>query len=209
MGRTANILGRVVRNLRKHDPVNYVPANVTEIYDEMAKAQDQIIALCQFDKEIEILLITGQEDYSLTVSTRNIIGSIKTIITPDDWNYPIEIVDNAEWDNIVNGSYSITQPLYATIFTHKLLLHPVPTSGHNGDILKVWAYLNASLTIIGASVEPEIPDYWDDAIEYYTTSKFLIGPDRERFYGMFVNQVRELGHLVQKKHHKLKVKGTW
>jgi len=48
MGRTANILGRVVRNLRKH-----VPANVTEIYDEMAKAQDQIIALCQKEAKKE------------------------------------------------------------------------------------------------------------------------------------------------------------
>jgi len=186
MGRSADIFGRVKRNLAKYG-ITVAPTKVLaeEIYDALSAAQDNIIADHKIvERHITLTTVIAQEGYLLSdlVDSNGdevLIALLKAVLRPATWDYPVEIVSIRDWDEIKNSqrnsyypsaSATANQPLYICLSEEKILMYPAPTAAE--DITLV-AILGASPTKISTTIEPIIPRYWDKALEYSVTADFL------------------------------------
>jgi len=102
------------------------------------------------------------------------IGEIKSYKLPSTYNAPLEFITKEEYDQLEELDYESSQPYKACVFDGKLYLYPAPKTA--GDLIKLSVYLLNSTTQISDStpttkVQPEIQEYFDKAIEYYTTSE--------------------------------------
>lgn len=198
MGRTANIVGRIRRQLKAKDvPYNRILQD--ELYEEMQIAQNDIILKTSPEYKHEIAMLLDESIYPLVVSDLPVIKSIQSFEIPEDWDIDeIEIIDNQNWDEIVHATVSGSYPLYATIFANELRLLPAPGSEIAGDDLGVMTFLHSSPTEIGESVEPSVNPIWDLAIEYFVLDRVL--PD-SGYYQRYVEQIETKKHILHVKHH--------
>lgn len=113
MSRTAKLLGRVLRNLKRHG-VRENESLDEEIYGELTSGQDNIISSTHPDRIVTLTLKDGIEYYPLTTdsvtdpesaSYKNNITSIKVVKQPQDFLYRFKVVSNIEFINILEGVF--------------------------------------------------------------------------------------------------------
>ena len=176
MGRSTNLLGRVRHNLVING-INLITVEDNDIYDALTKTQDKIIAEKKcLDRSVLLPLVINTTDYALTdledVNGNIIpIATIKGIIRPDTWEYPLDMVSARDWDTVLNdkrNSYypsyyvSSNQPLWFTVFEDMIKFYPAPVAT---ETLTLIAILSASYQDIDEDHEPIIQKYWDHALE--------------------------------------------
>lgn len=181
-------------------------------------------------------LVAGDDLELLDSEVKYNIRSIKGIIVPTDWTYKPLLISNQEFTDLVaenwtseeliknynipinQTNYSIAeadnvsnvdQPLVFTILNNKLNMYPIPTSDYNGDIIILYVYLSSSITAITEAVEPEIPSYWDKAIEYYTTSQFVMNKDKGIYLQLFEKEIQTKKSIAHVKRHNIERQRAW
>jgi hypothetical protein len=162
--RSQLIKGRIQRKLQIEGakPDDFAP---DDLYDLMQIAQDQIFSRIGIEYELSVTTISTINEYALLVGTKKMIGPVITVVTPDTWEYELELIEYKNWNETIKTDYGITQPIKATIFENNLILYPTPDT--SGEIIKFWVYLEGSQTEISSSVAPELKSSWDSAIEDY------------------------------------------
>lgn len=183
--RSPNIYGRIKRVLKLRGLTEDIIQS-QEIYDEMNEGQKQVMLRVPVEAERTISIVAGVQDYPLTISTREIYGSIVEFIRPPTWNYPIDFVFPNDWDRIVNnGIYdSYNNPVKATIFGKTLRLYPAPK---DSDILTLFVRLKMPTKNLSATVEPETPEDFDAAIGDWALWKLL---GESNFLESFLEQIQ-------------------
>ena len=212
--RTKNIIGRVLRNLKR---AGFTSSDLTDedIIDEMNQCTIRLISDANPDKIITVTLVTDQDEYVLSASenspTKENVASIKAVKQPEDWQYMFRLVDNLKYVDKVNRSLStsITQPIWGTIISGVLKIFPIPSTDYNGDKLKLYCYLSSSTEDIDIDTEPELPDYWDKAYELFCTSQFLSGDERTQYLSEFITEVNRLKAIPHRKIHTLQAPSIW
>lgn len=207
--RSTNIKSRIFRSLNKNGVKNSDVVD-TEIYDEIEKAQDHIISEVCTDKTVKIAMIDGVKEYDLTtepyisgstIQRRRNIASVKVVQKPSDWT-DFEIVSNNEFVNFNNNlSASSSQPVIGTIIDSKLIVSPTPDSTVEGDEIELYVYLSSSMGQIDKDTEPEIPEYFDKALEYFATAQFLIGEAMFAYMKLFNEELMRTRPIYQRKRH--------
>ncbi len=220
--RSQNILSRVYRNLRKYSyPLNDIEE--TEIYDEMQNAQMDILARTHGERKVTVTLATDTNTYTLSAGgSRLNVSSVKAAVVPEDWQYPFQILPNDSfvaiknsddaalynwetiWENWGFGSnipdVSTKQPLIGTIINNVLEVYPTPDSDYNGDEIELWVYMAGSNTTISSTVNPETPDIFDKAIEYYATSEIISGDISQYYRNLYEAEILKHKSLFLRKH---------
>lgn len=226
MARTKNILSKIVRNLQRYAiPIDAILDQ--EIYDELVLAQDRIISESFTDKIITIILKDGVGSYALTTNVidpllpepeeRKNIASVKISKLPVGWTssdgisdygnipaYPngFNIVSNEDFANIINANQSKTgRPRIATIIGGSLQVYPVPNADVNDIEIELFVYLSSSAGLIDADNEPEVPNYYDKALEIYATAQFIDAASRNDLLSEFAVEVRRTRSIYNRKHH--------
>lgn len=208
MARTADILGRVLRNLRRF---GITTSDVTdeEVYDELSQSQNRIISEVQPGKILTVTLVTDQDSYTLSTDsgsiTRYNIAELKLLKFPSDWLYRFELIPNKEYvERInVNRDTTISQPVIGSVIDEKLKIFPSPTSSFNGDELEFWVSLKSSTQDIDENMEPELPNVWDKALEWDVTAQFLKPKDARDYIIMFQEEVKRLRPTMHRNNHPL------
>ncbi len=109
--RSTILLGRILRNLKKHG-LTESDVNDPEIYGELQSAQDSIISEIFPDRLVTVTLKEDQETYPLTTETvtdpalttyNNNISSVKVVKQPTGFLYPFRILSNTEFVKMIDG----------------------------------------------------------------------------------------------------------
>lgn len=231
MARTAKILSRVYRNLRRHgiDTNNLIDQ---EIFDELELGQDHIISEAFPDKIITIALIAGEDTYDLTTDPvtpssgsgeatieRINIASIKIAKLPAGWSSGssdddfssiiyipkgFKIVTNTDFVKLLNSNPDLTgRPRIGTVIDNKFKIYPVPTEEEEGKEIDLYTYLSSSAGIIDDENEPEVKNTFDKALENYASAQFLSGEERSQYMNDFLADVKRLKPIQNRKHHNL------
>lgn len=171
--RTKAIYGRIYRVLTKQKDFSVEKYQREEILDEMNQSQIQIFSKVLPERTFTITLVLNDADYPLleTTTNRELIDHVKAIITPTDWDYPIKIVPNKQWDEIIKTEVSASdsnQPIRGTLINNVLNLFPVPDSDFAGDILTLIANFKVPATTISFTIDPELSDVFDKDLEWLT-----------------------------------------
>lgn len=169
--RSQRIYGRVHRILTKNLGQDVIKILKEEIYDEMQQSQVQIFAEVLPERKFDITLIDSTDEYSLLEEStdREIIHLVKSVITPVDWDYKFEFVNNGtQWNEILKSDTDVAQPLKATIIGNSLFVFPVPDSTYGGNIITLLTLLKSPTTTISDTVDPELTDLFDKPIEWLT-----------------------------------------
>jgi hypothetical protein len=210
MPRTEQIFSKVRRNLHK---ISERDIKDRLVYQTMQEAQKQIIMLTQcLEKEITLVTVEDQESYDLVysvtigedVKTYDIVGEIKSHKLPSTYSVPeLDFITKEEYDQLANIDYETAQPLKACRFNRQLYLFPIPNTA--GDIIYLSVYLDDSISQISDStsttkVQPEIQNYWDKAIEYYTTSELVDVEEKEYWMNKFEKEIAKFEGKPHAKH---------
>lgn len=110
--RSQKLVGKIFRNLGRHG-ISIHDILDEEIYDELTKLQDRIIARVNPDKQITLTLKEDVSEYALTTDDasadpgattyKNNIASVKVVRQPDTFLYPFQIVSNVEYAKLIDG----------------------------------------------------------------------------------------------------------
>lgn len=187
-------------------------------------------------KDVQEYSLTADEDLSSVSTGKLNIRSIKGIVVPIDWHYKPLLIGNAEFANAITENWTyddiisnydvpineahyqvgnaeniieITQPLLMTVMANQLNVYPVPNDDYDGDILIIYAYLSSSITTITQEVEPEIPSYWDKAIELFASSQFVKEQDKGLYSQLFEKEIQTKKSIAHVKRHNLERKKAW
>lgn len=126
---------------------------------------------------------------SPTIAAKKVVGPVIEVITPEDWDYDLDLVPHKNWNKAINTTYTtITHPVKATVFQNNLLVYPAPETSN--DELKLWVYMNGSETSISMSNPPELSDSWDPAIEFFVLWKLT---NKKEFYESFMGEINVHG----------------
>jgi len=198
--RSQRLFGRV-RRILEQKGISIQDIQNAEIYDELAEAQKQIFARVGFERKYNITLDNSEDEYELVVSSVNdrvCVKGIKIFITPSTWTYTLEYVPNTEWNETILSDSTASNPTHATLFDNTLHLYPTPAT--DGEILTLWAILCLPETDISATIDPEIGEEWNKALEYYALSSLLFD-ERERndYFLKFREQIGEIKLTKTKK----------
>jgi len=231
VARTANILSRVYRNLRRHE-IDTNSLIDQEIFDELVLGQDHIISEAFPDKIVKVTLIDGEGTYDLTTDPiesssgsgeappiKINIASVKATKLPAGWSggnlnddfssiiympKGFSIITNADFVRILNSNPGLTgRPNIATIIDSKLKIYPVPSEEEEGEQIELYTYLSSSAGIIDDLNEPEVSNMFDKALENYATAQFLSGDERTQFMNDFLADLKRLKPIQNRKHHNL------
>ncbi|MEM3091548.1 MAG: hypothetical protein QXD05_00220 [Candidatus Pacearchaeota archaeon] len=199
MNRSTKIKSNILSNLKRH---GLYESDVTdeEIYSQMQRAQDLIINETGIIKEIEITLHQNQVEYILSSdqSKRN-VAVIKSIKIPDNWVYGFEILTNKEFlYRQRHYTYGISQPVIGTVYDNKLIVYPKPGANYEGNIIKLIVNLSSSTSTINETTDPELPEYFDKAIELYATSQLFAGNLRVQFLNEFNYELTRIKPIPNK-----------
>lgn len=227
MSRTKDIISRVYRNLQKEGiAMNTILDQ--EIFDELVLGQDRIISDAFPDQIVRVTFQTGINLYALTTDTtvpdlpekqRANVASVKIIKLPSGWStsdgisdygnismFPegFSVVPTDLFIEAINANQGLTgRPRIGTIVGGKLEVYPVPTIEENGVVLELYVYLSSSSGIINDTNEPEIPNYYDKALEIYATAQFQVGDSRTASLIEFQREVGRVRSIYNRKHHNL------
>jgi hypothetical protein len=189
MSRSQYIFGRIRRVLRTKD-ISAEKFRDTEVYDEMQQAQNQIFARVNIEQDFTIYLNVGIGSYPLCNITddRNVIGKIKTFITPSTWRYDIEYVPYQEWNYVINSGRfdQASNPIKATIFNNNLLVYPLPQAKEK---LILYTLIIGSMNDIDQYTDPDLRPMWDKAIEYGVLHNLLSDVS---YFKLFEEQIETL-----------------
>lgn len=210
MTRSESIYGKVIRNVEKYR--KFSDADFAFIWDEINSAITEIISRVIIQKSIEIPLGSDQSDYDLQAYVR----SIAAILRPEIWTEQISIVTKENWDRITHIDSASIQPLWGTIYESKVRFYPVSNLPYTvaedtEGTQKITAIcdLKAPSVIVSATVEPEIPNIWDKAIEFYATAQFLAGDEETKYLLYFDQQVKEKAATDYTQNTDSVVQGNW
>ncbi len=215
--RTTNITGRVLRNLKRHG-VTTSQIQDEEVWDELNNGVDHIISEINTDKIIKIKLATGVDIYPLTTDAivegailRKNIATVKIVKLPSGWLYNFEVVSNKEFIEKVNANptSTIKQPVIGTVIDNQLKIYPVPDSSLNNVEMEFFVYLSSSTQKVNRTIEPELTNNWNKALECYATAQFLSGKDRQQWLDDFEKELRRLRPLQHRKHFNLNRPSAW
>lgn len=182
-----SFIGKSVLNILKHSGITDM--SLEELYPYIQESQKQIIKEAECLEHIfDIELVTDDYIYPLSIQNRgNIIGKVKSIITPDSFIYPVEFVLNDHWNDYKKATYSGRQPLYITIIGSNFHVVPTPGASENTKVISIICELTNSLTDVSKTVEPEIEDHWDMAMVYFTAHQ-LVPEDKKILYKNLYNE---------------------
>lgn len=109
--RSQKLVSRIFRNLSRYG-ISINDILDEEIYEELTKLQDRIIARVNPDKLITLTLQEDVAEYPLTLDTvtdpaltsyKNNVASVKVVRQPDTFLYPFQIVSNVEYAKLIDG----------------------------------------------------------------------------------------------------------
>jgi hypothetical protein len=309
--RSQKLVSRVFRNLSRHGiTINEILDE--EIYEELTKLQDRIIARVNPDKLITLTLATDIDEYALTTEDasadpdattyKNNVASIKVVRQPDTFLYPFQVVSNVEYAKLIDGEditwtglasliagiqfssyiktgvdmlgtkngsnlvftipeeitadseeiffngvlqvrdtdYSIVnstvtfthtglpaplapasddtlicnyiiysafgnavvnthQPLIGTIIKNRLHVYPIPDSDFDGETIDLIVYQKSGQGSVSVTVEPELDNEWDKALEYGVTAEYLEGKSRDEYKGYYEKEFEDIKHTIPMK----------
>jgi len=206
MNRSTNIKSRVFRNLQNLGRKNSDVVD-DEIYDAIQRGQDRIISDVFPDRIVTITLTTGIDSYPLSTSSaapyKKNIASVKIIETPDGMS-KITVTTERRFSEIVkNKASGAGSPFVATVINSNLHIYPIPIAANNGKQIKLYVYSSASAGVIDKDNEPELPEYFDYALELFATYQFLVGTDRQQFLREFEGEAMRLRPIPTREHHNL------
>ena len=201
MSRQSDILSRVYQNLTLYG-VNHNSIIDEVIYDRLTQAQDGIISTVFPDRIVTVAMVTDQDVYHLgSDSTKTNIASIKTTKQPVDWSYKFLCVPNKEFADFVNSQPAMAQPIRGTIIGGALKVYPIPSVDYNGDELELYAYLSSSAGVIDKTNPPEIPEFFDTALELGATHRLLKGRDKNEVMSEYKDELLRVKPLINRKVH--------
>jgi hypothetical protein len=134
------------------------------------KAQQEV---CQkgmaLEGEDKITLGTGKKVYELDIN----LYRIKSIIEPDIWCRPLEIIENMErWRELVrNRRVTSSHPLYCTVWAGMFRCTPAPSI--DGEELAIFGYRLPEKVLTENTKDPEVSAAWDDAMIAFATGRLL------------------------------------
>lgn len=206
--RTLNIVGRVLRNLRRH---NVTTSEITDedICDQIEQAEDLIISEINTTVSVKIILKENQEEYALSTDNNDIlnkrvnIASIKVVKVANEL-IGMSVVSNKEFFGKVSefGGFE-NCPIIGTIIDNKLRIYPIPTIEDEDKEIELIVYLGSSRHAIDKDTEPELPQYFDKSLELFSTSQFLSGQERTQYLAEFKSEVQRLRPLEHRRHFNL------
>lgn len=206
--RTLNILGRVLRNLRRH---NVTTSELTDedVFDQIEQGIDLIISEINTSTSIKIVFKEGESEYSLSTDSesvlnkRNNIASIKVVKAPKKF-IGFNVISNKEFFDIISNNQDYQMfPIIGTVIDNKLRIFPTPTIEDEGKEIEIIVYLSFSRNTINKETEPELPQYYDKSLELFCTSQFLSGQERLQYLSEYKSEVQRLRPLEQRKHFNL------
>lgn len=167
-----------------------------EIYRKANKIQKELLSeLKCVEKEFEVQLLTGVEDYDFYDEQTLDIKSFHP-----SWEGTLERKRNQDWDSL---SSTGSNPCWVTIFSNKLYFKPVPEN--NDNTVKVWAYQTGLIYPMDDDIPPEVPDLCDDAIILGVCKEF----NRENFIEDYMMERERLRRLFHRKDSIIKVKKSY
>lgn len=232
MSRSQNILGKVLRNLKRHGVTESQVQN-EEIYSELSAAQNNIISNSNFDKVIKLTLVNGVDTYRLSTSPdidnlddsmdveeimeavedyvaderRLNISSVKAI--KSSWRGSFEVISNQEFAQITSLITSYSKPRVATFIDNKIKIFRIPTVEDVGKTIEFYVSLNSSTRDINEDTSPEIPEVFDKCLEAFATAQFLGGADRTQWLTEYNFEVKRLSPSVTRKNPPLERPSIW
>lgn len=203
--RSQKIYGRIHRVLTKSKGLEENRFLREEILDEMNEGQKQIFLRAKVEVEKTIYLSTGETDYTLIDSDREIYGSISRFICPSTWLYPLDFIYPNDWNDIVNGGQydTFTNPVKATIFANKLKLYPAPQADED---LIAHALMKMPTTDLSTDVDPETPEDYDAAVGDWALWKLL---GDSTYFTSFMEQVNIVKDAGAYKGYNIQKSRTW
>ena len=145
-----------------------------DIYDSLSQAQDQIISEVALEYQFDITLKEDIKVYPLYDNTRPAIDKIKSIMTPSDWRFKLEHIDNSKW-NMKSRFQFKGQPLFCSMIGNNLNVAPTPSADFDSSKISPIAILKSSIHLIDKDTDPDLPLNYDKELEnlclYYLTSK--------------------------------------
>lgn len=151
MGRTLSLIGRVLRNVRRHG-ITTSDILDEDVLDELNQGQNQIISEINTEKSVTIALLNGVDSYALStdvetvtqettmkdyvrknlIGTKNGINAVFTYPTIPDENYAITVFLNGVK---LNPDTEYEMSITTTNVYITLLISPLPTTGDYVDSL--------------------------------------------------------------------------
>lgn len=188
--RSKKIYSAVIRNLKTEG--TDIGENTTQVYRDMQTAQQDIITRTNCLKVlIEINVEEGKQEYDLDKLYE--VGYTSSIVKPASWKYHLQFFQNEKEFYRLMADCPTLPPAHVLIVDRTLIIHGAPTSDEK---LKLWAHLTNSTDPISETVEPEIESFWDLAIEYFATDKYL---KDTKYFNLYLEQVNKKSHLSHTK----------
>jgi len=179
--RTKRIISRVKRVLRSFGITNIL--NKELLYDAQ-RGIDRIYASALLQKTITITIQEGVTTYPLNDSNVKSVGTIENIEYPSDWQgMKIEFVSKEEWADKIHH----TSQLMGIFHDGSLEIYPAPTASLEGKVLKMRVVALGSMATLELTPtnNPDIPEIFDDALEYYIEMKNLGGRDKAEYMALY------------------------
>lgn len=194
--RVLRILKRIKRNLGDLAD-KYLDQ---EILDEMQEAQKTIIveARC-LEQLISISSQKGEKYYEL-----KFVSLIKCVKYDEK---ELELKSGREFELISSEIGHSSIPLIAAYLNDTLMLCPPPQESDKE--IKVLAFLSNSSKPIARNYDPEIPENFDKAIEYFATAQFLQAPEKFNYLQMYQVELKKYIPHQHLKNTLTQVGGNW
>jgi len=232
MSRSPDILGKVLRNLKRHG-VSSSDVTDEEIYSELSKGQDNIISNSNFDKTIKLTLVEGIDTYRLSTApdiddlddsmdVDDIMEAVEAYVADErrlniasvnsikpSWRGSFEVISNKEFAQITNLISSYPRPRVATFIDNKIKIFRVPTMDDVGKTIEFNVILSSSTRNIDKDTCPEIPDIFDKCLEAFATAQFLGGNDRTQWLSEYSIETKRLSSIATRKNSPLQRPGIW
>lgn len=102
-----------------------------------------------------------------------------------------------------NSIVNTHQPLIGTIINKRLKMYPIPNADYDALKITLMVYLKSATTSLSDTVDPEVDDEYDKALELFATAQFLLPQERVYYESEFKREVLRLRPIGQRKIHTL------
>lgn len=169
--RSTLLYGVVCRGLKA---AKISPAEVGDqfIYNEMRQAQLDIISRTYSKRIVIVELVEGVPEYQLSLKLEDI----------DSFTHSGKSFFITGIDPVYSTAY------YVGTIDDNGLMTVFPAPDKDAGRLEILSNEDYQNLIISDTIEPEIPVYWDKAIEYYTLAQ-LIPEMRDKFMSYYEHEI--------------------
>lgn len=205
--RSKKLVARVQRFLF----VKNIEINKAEIYDALQQAQVQILTetLCLSETKT-IQLVASQEEYPITIGIdgRPIILKAISLIRPDGLS--ITLLDDKQYNFLRKNEGTLSannSPLIAKLNGNTISLFPIPANPIETDLMTLTFYKGNTNADITETIEPELPVYWDKAIETYAIFSLTYDPNALEIYSREI--ITHKNHSFTNGSNNNRIKANW